>query len=59
MAAYGRQLTPMVKGPEKRDERVTVRMPSSLRKAIERAAVRDRRSVADWIVLALEAAVKP
>ena len=40
-----------------REERVTFRCPTTLRDAIERAAERDRRTVSDWIVLALERAV--
>lgn len=44
-------------GREKRDERMTFRVPSALRVAIERAAERDRRSVSDWIVLTLTDAV--
>ena len=47
----------MPKGPEKRNARVTVRMPEELLAKIQAAAESDRRSVADWIVLQLEATV--
>jgi uncharacterized protein (DUF1778 family) len=43
---------------DKRDDRLTFRVPTTLRVAIERAAERDRRSVSDWIVIALTDAVK-
>jgi hypothetical protein len=39
---------------ERRDEKITIRLPGSLLKAIEAEAERDRRSVADVVVLALE-----
>ncbi|MBK7537129.1 MAG: Arc family DNA-binding protein [Myxococcales bacterium] len=45
----------MAKGPEKRNARITVRMPEELLAKIQEAAEADRRSVADWIVLQLEA----
>jgi len=38
---------------ETRDARITVRIPQSLRDAIEREAVRDRRSFADMTVILL------
>lgn len=47
----------MPKGPEKRNARITVRMPEELLAKIQAAAESDRRSVADWIVLQLEAAL--
>lgn len=47
----------MAKGPEKRNARITVRMPEELLAKIQAAAESDRRSVADWIVLQLEAAL--
>lgn len=43
---------------DKRDDRLTFRVPTTLRVAIERAAERDRRTVSDWIVVALTDAVK-
>jgi uncharacterized protein (DUF1778 family) len=46
---------PMV---DKRDERIGLRVPAKLRAAIERCAERDRRKLSDWIVLALEDAVR-
>jgi len=45
------------KGPERRTERFTLRLPMSLRKKLEAAAAQGQRSVSDWIVLALQAAV--
>lgn len=45
----------MAKGPEKRNARITVRMPEELLAKIQAAAEADRRSVADWIVIQLEA----
>lgn len=40
-----------------RDERVTLRLPASLKQALERAAEQERRSVADIIVFTLEEAM--
>lgn len=37
-----------------RDTRLSVRIPARLKEAIERAAERERRSVADLVVFALE-----
>lgn len=45
----------MAKGTDLRDDRITIRLPSSLRQAIQREADRDRRTLADMIVIALEA----
>lgn len=47
----------MVKSPERRRARVTIRLPEDLRAAIEREAERDRRSPSDWIVLVLQDAI--
>lgn len=41
----------MVKGPEKRDARITVRIPTSLKDALEREARRQRRSIADVLYM--------
>ena len=47
----------MVKGAERRDARITVRIPSSLLEAIEREAEEQRRSVADVVMLILSDAL--
>lgn len=39
---------------EKRDVRVTVRVPRRLRAAMRRLAERDRRSLSDWLIVQLE-----
>ena len=44
---------------ELRDERVTIRLTKRLREQLEEAARTERRSLSDWIVLKLEAAVEP
>lgn len=43
---------------ELRDASITIRIPSALREAVERVAERERRSIADVIVFAIENAVK-
>ena len=48
----------MTKDPDRRDERITIRITKQLRDAIERAAKRDRRKISDWIVVKLEDAIK-
>lgn len=45
----------VTKGPQKRDVRITVRMPEDLAALVQEAADADRRSKSDWIVLQLEA----
>jgi len=50
-------LPPMPKGPDRRDARLTLRLPPTLRASIQRWADEDRRTASDWIVFALEAAV--
>lgn len=47
----------MPKGPELRDERITIRVPASVRKAIEREAELQMRSVSDVIILAVSDAL--
>lgn len=47
----------MVKGPERRTERFTLRLPASLRDAIDRLSAEDGRSPSDWIVRELQLAV--
>lgn len=47
---------PMRKEP--RSQRLTVRMPASLKKAVEELADRDNRAVSDWICLRLAEVVK-
>lgn len=48
----------MAQDSELRDERITIRITKQLRDKIERAAKRDRRKISDWIVVALEDALK-
>ena len=43
---------------ELRPERLTLRMTSSLKRAVESLADRDNRSVSDWICLRLAEVVK-
>lgn len=45
----------VAKGPQKRDVRITVRLPEELAKQVQAAADADRRSKSDWIVIQLEA----
>lgn len=45
----------VAKGPQKRDVRITLRLPEDLAKQVQAAADDDRRSKSDWIVLQLEA----
>jgi predicted HicB family RNase H-like nuclease len=47
----------VTKGQEPRDYRLTTRIPTSLHKALVRAAKEDKRSVSDWIVVTLEAVI--
>jgi hypothetical protein len=42
------------KGPITRDTRLSIRIPSALKKATERWAAKNRRSVADAVILMLE-----
>lgn len=43
----------MPKGPERRAERITIRVPPSLRVALEAEAAAQLRSVSDVIILAI------
>lgn len=43
----------MVKGLERRDSKITIRLPQSLRDALEREAARERRTVSDVMILLL------
>lgn len=47
----------MAKSSAPRDTRLTLRLPANLRTAIGKCAAAERRSVSNWIVLQLEAAV--
>jgi predicted HicB family RNase H-like nuclease len=47
----------VTKGQEPRDHRLTTRIPSSLHEAIKRAAIEDKRSLSDWIVVTLQAVI--
>lgn len=44
----------LAKGTERRDERITIRVPASIRVALEREAVGQRRSVSDLILIYIE-----
>lgn len=44
----------MPKGSERRTARLSVRVPESLKLALEREAERDRRTVADLLIIILE-----
>ena len=44
------------KGPITRDARLSIRVPRALKKTIERHAAKDRRTVADTVILMLEEA---
>lgn len=48
----------MAEDPDRRDERITIRITKQLRDKIERAAERDRRKISDWIVVKLEDVIK-
>ena len=43
----------MPKGPEGRTARLSVRVPESLKLALEQEAVRDRRTLADVVIIML------
>jgi uncharacterized protein (DUF1778 family) len=43
-----------MKGPKKRDVRITLRLTEDLAALIERAADADRRTKSDWIAVQLE-----
>jgi uncharacterized protein (DUF1778 family) len=45
----------VAKGPQKRDVRITLRLPEDLAAQVQAAADEDRRSKSDWIVIQLEA----
>lgn len=42
-----------MKGLERRDSKITIRLPQSLRDALEREAARERRTVSDVMILLL------
>jgi hypothetical protein len=44
----------VTKGTAKRTTRLSVRVPESLKSALEREAVRERRTVADLVIILLE-----
>jgi hypothetical protein len=44
----------VAKGPQKRDVRLTLRLPEELAAQVQEAADADRRSKSDWIVILLE-----
>lgn len=47
----------MAKGPEKRDVRFSMRIPTSLHARLRRAADADRRTMADFTIIVLERAL--
>jgi hypothetical protein len=47
------------KGTTTRDTRLSVRVPHTLKEAIERCAERDRRTVADVVIITLESRFMP
>lgn len=47
----------MTKGTERRTTRLSVRVPESLKVALEREAERDRRTLADVVIILLEDAL--
>lgn len=48
----------VTKGPEKRDIRFSLRIPASLHARLRKAADADRRTMADFTLIALERAVE-
>ena len=42
---------PMAKGTERRDARLTIRIPLSVKAELEREAERERRTVSDMIII--------
>lgn len=46
------------KGADTRDARLSLRVPRSLKAAVERHAAKDRRTVADTVILMLEEATQ-
>jgi len=47
----------VTKRQEPRDHRMMIRIPTSLRQALKRVAAEDDRSISDWIVVTLQAAI--
>jgi predicted HicB family RNase H-like nuclease len=47
----------MTKGTERRTTRLSVRVPESLKAALELEAERDRRTLADVVIIMLEGAL--
>jgi uncharacterized protein (DUF1778 family) len=50
--------TPVTKGAEKRDIRFSLRVPASLHVRLRKAAEADRRTMADFTLIALEHAIE-
>ena len=46
------------KGTDTRDARLSIRVPLALKKAVERHAAKDQRTVADTVILMLEEATQ-
>jgi uncharacterized protein (DUF1778 family) len=47
----------MTKGPQKRDVRFSLRIPASIHVRIRKASEADRRSMADFVLIAIEKAL--
>jgi uncharacterized protein (DUF1778 family) len=47
----------MTKGPQKRDVRFSLRIPASVHVRIRKASEADRRSMADFVLIAIEKAL--
>lgn len=47
-------ITPVTKGPEKRDIRFSMRLPAALHAKLRKAAEADRRTMADFVIILLE-----
>lgn len=56
-AAQAATILAMSKGPEKRDIRFSMRIPDTLHKRLKRASDADRRTMADFTIIALERAL--
>lgn len=44
----------MAKGPDKRDIRFSMRLPSDLHARLQKASAADRRTMADFVIIMLE-----
>lgn len=51
------KMPPMAKGKEKRTHRLSMRLPESLHKRLRTASETDRRTMADFAIIAIERAL--